>query len=83
MLDGYCWLSSCLYIHLPASSQIFQIIDFGIGITTVLKYFFKVKEPAKESPVLRRFFHENHQFVEVFERTKTEDSSILNFFSKN
>jgi len=43
----------------------------------------KVQEPAKESPVLFLFFLENHQFVEVFEKTKTEDSMILQFFPKN
>jgi hypothetical protein len=48
--------------------------------------FLKVKEPAKELPVLchlydknHRFFDENLEFFEVSEATGTSNSLILNF----
>ncbi len=80
MRDGYCSLSSCLYIYFPASSQ----NNWFWHITTVLKIVYKkVKEPAKDSQVLCRLFHETISSVKVFEKTKTEDSLILKLFSKN
>jgi hypothetical protein len=51
--------------------------------------FLKVKEAAKELPVLcqlydknHRFFDENLEFFEVFETTGTNNSLILNFFQR-
>ncbi len=70
-------------VYIFTSLPVFKI-DFGMGITTDLKILYKkVKEPAKESPVLCPFFNETISSVEVFEKTKTEDSLISKLFSKN
>jgi hypothetical protein len=51
--------------------------------------FLKVKEPAKELPVLchlydtnHGFFDENLEFFEVFETTGSNNSLILNFLKE-
>ncbi len=51
--------------------------------------FSKVKEPAKELPVLCQLFDNNHwfldenlEFFEVSETTGTNNSLILNFFQR-
>ncbi len=93
MQDGYCWLSSCLYIHLPASSQNFQIIDFGIRITKVLSL--KEKKRLKNRPKNHRFFVDSFKktmsslrflkkpklkipwFSNFFQRTEADASLIL------